>query len=255
MNNVLVVFAMREELAAWRRWRRFRRHSYSPHPIWTTTLGATQVLATYVGAGARDIASVEAITTAFSPSTAIITGVAAGLKPEWRPGDLLAAQAVTAANGSRRISSDPRLIQLASQCGAKIASNLVTVPRVARTPEEKNLLAKVGDAADMESLQLLQQWSTRGLPSLALRVILDPVEMPITTDFENTMDAHGQVQILKILAQLIRQPRLLPDFLHLARESRRSLSILAVFLDRFLEGLELPSTLAARQLDESGPAV
>src|SRR5208282_3014802 len=110
--------------------------------------------------------------------------------------------------------------------------------RIARTMEEKAHLATLGDAADMESWTLMKQWAIRGIPSLALRVILDPMEMPMTCDFEAAMDAHGQVQITRILAQLARRPQLLPDFLRLARQSRQVLQILAVFLDRFFERLD-----------------
>ena len=138
----------------------------------------------------------------------------------------------------QRIPAHPNLIDLAVQCGAKPAPALITLPRIARTVAEKARLASLGDAADMESLPLMKQWSARGIPSLALRVILDPVEMPMTCDFEAAMDAHGQVRITQILAQLARRPQLLPDFLRLARQSRRVLIILARFLDRFFELLD-----------------
>jgi len=131
----------------------------------------------------------------------------------------------------------PELIDLALRCGAKLAPTLMTVPRIARTVKEKVQLANVADAADMESLILMQQWSACGVPSLPLRVILDPVEMPMTCDFESAMDVHGQVRIARILAQLAGRPRLLTDFLRVARQSRRSLLILAEFLDRFFESL------------------
>ena len=120
----------------------------------------------------------------FTPSLGIVTGVAAGLKPEWQPGDLLAAQSVLGPDGEERIPGDPALIDLAVQCGAKPAPALITLPRIARTMAEKVRLASLGDAADMESLILMKQWSARGIPSLALRVILDAVEMPMTCDFE-----------------------------------------------------------------------
>ncbi len=122
---------------------------------------------------------------------------------------------------------------------------LITLPRIARTTAEKVRLASLADAADMESLPLMKQWSARGIPSLALRVILDPVEMPMTCDFEAAMDAHGQVRITRILAQLARRPQLLPDFLRLARQSRRVLKILARFLDRFFERLDRQSPTVA----------
>jgi hypothetical protein len=83
-------------------------------------------------------------------------------------------------------------------------------------------------------------------------VILDPVEMPMTCDFEAALNVRGQVRITRILAQLARQPRLLPDFLHLARQSRRVLMILARFLDRFLELLDRQSSAAAARLQSVG---
>jgi nucleoside phosphorylase len=235
MSKVLVAFALKEEFAPWRRRHHFHPISLSPHPFSVTSFGATEVYVALAGAGAVDAHHFRDLMTQFTPSLGIVTGVAAGLKPEWRPGDLLVAQSVSGPGGEARIDGASNLIDLAVQCGAKPAPTLITLPRIARTIPEKVRLASLGEAADMESWTLMKQWSARGIPSLALRVILDPVEMPMTCDFEAAMDAHGQVRITKILAQLARRPQLLPDFLRLARQSHRSLMILARFLDRFFE--------------------
>ena len=238
MSKVLVAFALKEEFAPWKRRHRFDPVSTLPHPVSVTSFGSTDVYVALVGAGAPDAQRFHDLTARFTPSLGIVTGVAAGLKSEWRPGDMLVAQSVSGPDGEAAISGDPRLIDLAVQCGAKLAPTLLTLPRIARTIEEKVRLASLGDAADMESLPLMKQWSALGIPSLALRVILDPMEMPMTCDFEAAMDAHGQVRITRILAQLARRPRLLPDFLRLAKQSHRSLMILARFLDQFFERLD-----------------
>jgi nucleoside phosphorylase len=206
-----------------------------------TVFGSTEVYVALAGAGAPDARCVNELLTQLTPRFAIVTGVASGLQPQWRPGDLLVAQSVSGPEDGATIRCNSALIDLALQCGAKRASVLVTVPRIARTTAEKRRLASAADAADMESLILMKDWAACDLPSLALRVILDPVEVPMTCDFEAAMDAHGQVQISRILTQLARRPRLLPDFLHLARQSRRSLLILARFLDRFIEDLDKTS--------------
>ena len=238
MRKVLVAFALKEEFAPWRRGHRFRPIPVSPRSISVTTLGPTEVYVALTGAGGFDAHFFGDLMERFTPSLGIMTGLAAGLRPDWRPGDLLAAQSVCAADGKERVLCDPTLVDLALQCGAKPAAALITLPHVARTMEEKTRLASLGDAADMESFPAMKEWSARGIPSLALRAILDPVEMPMTCDFEAAFDAHGQVQITKILAQLARRPRLLPDFLHLARQSRLVLKRLAQFLDRFFEALD-----------------
>ena len=235
MSKVLVAFAMTEEFAPWRRRHHFRPLSSSTHHVWMTTFGATEVYAALAGAGAANDHHFRDLTTQLTPNLGIVTGVAAGLTPEWRSGDLLVAQTVCAPDGETRIASAAPFLDLAVQCGAKLAPALVTLRQVARTVAEKERLATSADAADMESLPVMERWSARGVPSLALRVILDPVEMPLTCDFEAAMDAHGQVRLTRILGQLARRPQLLPDFLLVARRSRRVLAVLAHFLDQFLD--------------------
>ena len=233
-NKVLVAFAMKEEFAPWRRCHGFHRVSTSPTPISVANFGGTEVYVALVGAGAVEAGHLRDFVAQYQPAAGIVTGVAAGLKPDWRPGDVLTPRTVCAPEGKIRVEGDVRLIDLAAQCGARRADRLVTLPRIVRTVAEKEKLAALADAADMESLPLMDLWSSCGIPALALRVILDPVEMPMTCDFEAAMDSHGQVRITKILAELARHPGLLPDFLHLARQSRWVMRILARFLDRFI---------------------
>lgn len=249
MNKVLVAFALKKEFAPWKRRHHFRPISVSRHPVSVTSFGSTEVYVALAGVGAPDADHFHDLMTQITPSLGIVTGVAAGLKPEWRPGDLLVAQSVSGPGNETGIPGEPNLIDLAVQCGAKPASTLITMPHIARTIAEKARLASFGEAVDMESFTLMKQWSVRGISSLALRVILDPVEMPMTCDFEAAMDAHGQMQITQILAQLARRPQLLPDFLRLARQSRRVLVVLARFLDRFFELLDRQSSAAD---DKSG---
>jgi len=239
MNTALVVFAIREEFAPWRRCHRFRSVAGLPYPASVAGVGSTQVYATLMGAGSRAAGRIADLTRQVAPSLAIVTGVAAGLRPEWRSGDMLVAREVRSEDEGTGIAADGHLLECALRCGAKPASTLITVPHVLRSVKEKACLAGVADAADMESLPLMQHWSANGVPALALRVILDPVDMPMTCDFEAAMDAHGQIRRRRLAAQLLRQPRLLPGFVHLARRSRHCLGILARFLDNLFAQLAL----------------
>lgn len=233
MSKVLVAFAMKEEFAPWRRKHSFRPAEQTYPPLHVTSIGSSEIFVGLTGAGAPEAGLLNDLTAQVNPNLAIVTGVAAGLKPEWRTGDLFVAQTVSGHDAGTVLSAPPDLVDLAVRCGAKPGASLITIPRIARTEEEKTRWSRLGDAADMESLPMISRWSARGIPALAVRVILDPVEMPMTCDFEAAMDSHGQVQISRILLQLARHPRLLPDFLHLARQSRRALQILANFWDRF----------------------
>jgi len=137
MTKALVAFALEEEFAPWRRRRRFRPISDSPHPVSVTSFGTTQVYVALAGAGAPDADHFQDLVSRFAPSLGIVTGVAAGLKPEWRPGDLLVARTVSGPEGGAGLPCAPDLIDLAVQCGAKPAPTLITLPRIARTIPER----------------------------------------------------------------------------------------------------------------------
>jgi len=172
MNKVLLAFAMKEEMAPWRRNHRFRSVTNSPHPVSVTSVGSTEVYVALAGAGAPNAPQLDELAFAIEPTLAIVTGVAAGLKPEWRPGHILVAETVSGLDRKVEIAADPKLIHHAVNCGAAPAPVLLTLPRIVRTVEEKLGLGTRADAADMESLPLMKHWSARGIPSLALRVIL-----------------------------------------------------------------------------------
>lgn len=235
MKKALVVFALKEEFAPWKRRHRFQSVPNSLHAFSLDSMGSADVYAALVGAGARGLKRISDLTTEIQPSIAIITGVAAGLKPGWRSGDILAAESATFPDQKISFRSDPNLLRLAVECGARTAPRLLTLPRIIRTVDEKRQLGALSDAADMESLPLMELWAARGIPSIALRVILDSADMPMTFDFESAFDAEGQVQVAKVLGQVLGRPMLLPDLIHLARQNRRALRTLAEFLDQFFE--------------------
>src|SRR5579862_1312347 len=184
MKKILVTFALREEFAPWKRRHTFRD---SLPAVSQARIGEAEVYVALAGAGGRTFESIKAITAQVQPHIAIITGTAAGLRPEWRPGEVFTAKSVCAPGGEPSVDSDSNLLGLAAKCGAKTASKLVTLEKIVRTVRGKQELGMIADAADMESLPLMQFWANRGIPALAARVILDPVNTPMTFDFEAAM--------------------------------------------------------------------
>jgi nucleoside phosphorylase len=238
MSKVLIAFALKEEFAPWRRRHHFQTVWVADHPVFTTRFGAIEANVVLTGAGARDASHFPALIDQISPSLGIVCGVAAGLKPEWRSGDMLVSLCVRMANGEEKIPSAPTFVDLAVQCGAKPASVLVSLPHIAGTVAEKARWAALGDAADMESFTVMKQFHDRGIPAVSLRVIVDSAEMAMPCDFEASLDARGRVRITRILSQLARRPKALPDFFRFAQLSRRATSLLARSLDSFMDRLD-----------------
>ncbi len=85
----------------------------------------------------------------------------------------------------------------------------------------------------MESYTILAEAARCGVPAVAIRAISDTVDFDMPYDFEQARDAQGQIRIVGILAQVLRQPAGLPALLKLARDCRFAARRLADFLDAF----------------------
>src|SRR5437762_10905290 len=157
MNKLLKAFAMKEEFAPWKHRHHFQPVCVADHTVFRTTFDSIEAVVALTGAGARDASHFPVLIDRISPSLGIVCGVAAGLKPQSRLGDLLVAECISMPKGDESILSDPAMINLAVRCGAKPASVLVSLPHIASTVAEKAHWAALGDAADMESFTLMKQ--------------------------------------------------------------------------------------------------
>jgi hypothetical protein len=96
--------------------------------------------------------------------------------------------------------------------------SLLTSPRILFTPEDKAEQGRVTGtiAVEMESGVHAAFAAARGLPFLALRVILDPVGMALPA-IAGLTTAHGNVRVVKAAAYVATHPHHLPILLALKR--------------------------------------
>src|SRR5438094_6504791 len=93
-GKILVCLAIEAELTPWRRRRRFRRVRFGSSYGHQARIGNIEALVMLAGVGARQAGVVTALARLYSPQAGIVAGVAAGLKPELRPGDTVAAERI-----------------------------------------------------------------------------------------------------------------------------------------------------------------
>jgi adenosylhomocysteine nucleosidase len=249
-GNVLVTFALKAELAPWRRMRSFRRLLLGKFYFYHTRIGHAEVFAVPTGVGARAAAAAKAVALEYKPQVAIVAGTAAGLRPELRPGDVLVAESVCNLPRTENAQSDPDLFHHALHCGARPVRRFLSVTQMLQTPEAKSGLNHLGDAAEMESLAMMRLLSHGGTPVVAVRVVSDAQETRVPCDFERTLDCLGQFRLWRLFPQVARRPWVLPDVMRFGLTSYRATMILARFLDRFVERL-----CAGHSVQEQPPAV
>ena len=174
-------------------------------------------------------------------------GLAAGLAPDLRPGDLVVADAVSLADGSR-LSSDAswrkRLVADLAEAGlAAHLGALAGTDRLLATPGQKQALrAATGAlAADMESHAVAEVASAAAMPFLVVRAISDAAGQALPATATRLLGEDGGIRPAALLG-VISRPRELATLFRLGLQTRRALGTLLQVARTAGSSLERPAT-------------
>jgi hopanoid-associated phosphorylase len=189
-----------------------------PRPVLIVT-GLVQEARIAAGPGmvvicsSSDPRQLRALLTVFDPSTirgVISFGVAGGLDPSLKPGDIVLATEV--------VAGDARWLAGLS-LNEEVVANLALKRRVVRgglAGAEEVIVAQARKAAlwlqtgaaavDMESHIAAAYAADAGLPFAALRVISDSAHRSLPTLAKTAIRPDGKVDLRKILSGVVRDP-------------------------------------------------
>ena len=158
-------------------------------------------------------------------------GLAGGLDPALRPGEVAVAAAVVA--GEARRETNPRLTEILVEgfesAGARCARvTLAGVDAPVMTAAEKAALRDATGAAavDMESHVAGEFAAARRLPFAVVRAIGDPATRALPPLAANAISSDGGVDLARVLRDLARDPGQLPDLIRAGLDSRAAFSSL-----------------------------
>ncbi len=190
-------------------------------------------------AGADSVrAAVAAETLVAEGATALVSfGVAGGLDPALRPGDLLIPELVVAPDGTS-IAIDEAWRQAVlrrAEAGGltPVGGALAGCDSAVSSVHEKLALHRERDvrAVDMESHAVGRVAAAAGLPFLILRAVADPAERALPALVEDSIAVDGRPRVGLVLARLALAPWHIGALLRLRRESEAALAALARALD------------------------
>jgi adenosylhomocysteine nucleosidase len=180
--------------------------------------------------GSAERARAEATRLVAEGAAALVSfGLAGGLAPELRPGDLLLPETVRVAGGAawsvapiwrERVHARLGAAGLESRAGALAGSEAI----VATTAEKRELFEATGaQAVDMESHEVAAVAAAAGLPLLVLRALADPYDQVIPQVAREALRPDGRMRLQGLLGGLFRERGGAMALLGLARQSVRGL--------------------------------
>jgi hopanoid-associated phosphorylase len=178
-----------------------------------------------------DPKQLRALLTVFDPTTirgVISFGVAGGLDPSLKPGDVVLATEVMAGDGrwlAGLALSDEVVAGVAMGRRRIVRGGLAGVEEVVVASARKAALwLQTGAAAvDMESHIAAAYAEEAGLPFAALRVISDSAHRSLPALAKSAIRPDGKVDLRKILSGVVRNPRTLSALVSTGLDFNRAL--------------------------------
>jgi len=162
----------------------------------------------------------------------VSVGLAGGLDPRLRPGDVLLATGIVAP-GRAPAETDQAWVMAALAASIALGPRVVTgslassdriLPGAA---EKRDLAARTGAAAvDMESGEVAEAAGRAGVPVLVLRAVADPAWRNLPAVALVPLRSDGGVRTLAVARALVTRPADWPDVARLALEARAALGAL-----------------------------
>jgi adenosylhomocysteine nucleosidase len=160
-------------------------------------------------------------------------GFAGGLDPALRPGEVVIPASVLF--DGRDYATEPRLANL---FGGMTGHRLVAGLAVAIDSSSKRQLhvTTQAHAIDLESGSVARVAEDHGLPFAVVRAISDTADSDLPPAALLALDRLGSIDLMQVLASLLRQPAQLPALLRLASDAARARRALVRLSERHLSG-------------------
>ena len=179
--------------------------------------------------GGGDQARLAADLARLAPRAAAIIsfGVAGGLDPSLKPGDLRVASGVVTADGSRYPADPGWSTRLSARLGVSIGLFASVDVPLADVAGKAALHARTGAATvDMESHVAALAAQAVGMPFAALRAVTDPADRSLPHAATVGMRADGGVDLPAIFASLTKKPGQMPGLIRTGLDARKAFAAL-----------------------------
>ena len=156
-------------------------------------------------------------------------GIAGGLAPHLRPGDVVLSGEVIGQDANWRANDrfQTQVMELAGRLGAAHGPVLGAAVLLATEQDKARAWRDTGAlAVDMESAIVARAADAVGIPFLVLRTIADPATRELPSAALIPLTQRGNPALFSVARDVLRRPRQIAALCGLARETRQALGAL-----------------------------
>jgi adenosylhomocysteine nucleosidase len=183
-----------------------------------------------IGAGDAQRTATLVAAAAQQAKCLVSFGVAGGLAPHLRPGDVILSTEVIGDDRRWRPNDDfgREMAELAPRIGA-IAGPVLGAGSIVATEDDKRRAWRDTGAlvVDLESSIVARTAASFGIPFLVLRTVADPATRELPPAALIPLAEDGTPALRRVFAEVLRRPRQIAALFGLARETRQALTALA----------------------------
>jgi adenosylhomocysteine nucleosidase len=182
-------------------------------------------LPVFVGGGTATGADAAAARAIAAGATALLSfGLAGGLDPALRPGDIVVPSAVVSRDMT--FNADAALM---AHIGCARSHRLLGADAIAADAATKQRLWRQTGAVavDLESGAVARTTSAHGLPFAVLRAICDPAGRGLPQAALAALDARGAIGLARVAGSVVAHPGQVPALLRLAADAAAARRALA----------------------------
>jgi adenosylhomocysteine nucleosidase len=186
----------------------------------------------------------KAVIEATRPDLLISAGFCGGINPELRVGDVVVATALTVVTeaGLREVPVEIPAVgstfvtRLTAQ-GSRVYGGLFAgTPSIVPKKRLGELLPSFAPTpvVEMESAAIAAVAGEHGIPFLALRSVSDPADEELGFTLDEFCDSRLRIRPHRVLLTCLRKPRIIPQLIRLAGNSRVAAAALTAAMERLL---------------------
>jgi hopanoid-associated phosphorylase len=201
------------------------------------------LLVTYSGAGPNNAKSAAELLVAQGANRLMSWGCAAAVSAGLKPGDLiLPGKLIDAENVEMPVDADWHDFTqhtLATFLAVRSGPLAESASLVSTGTDKKQVHSRTGAVAlDMETVAIAKVARQHTIPFLAIRVIVDPVDMDLPLAINHSLNNDGEIVMGRLLAYLFLHPAELPGLIKLGlhfNAAKKTLKLVANHLDTIMD--------------------